>query len=81
MIELQIQNVFNYLIYPRASEIYSDKGFINFDDGGMGGTHWMYFYKQHNELFYFDSFEGAPDKFSLTNYLKQIYIIIIKYKI
>ena len=39
MNESELQRVYNYSIYPRDSEIYSDKGFVNIDDGSMGGTH------------------------------------------
>ena len=35
-----LQRVYNYLIFPRDSKIYSDKGFVNIDDGSQGGTHW-----------------------------------------
>ena len=29
--ESDLQRVYNYPIYPRASEIYSDKGLVNID--------------------------------------------------
>ena len=35
--ESQIQKTFNYPLYPRDSTIYSDKGFVNIDNGSMGG--------------------------------------------
>ena len=38
--ESQLQRIYNYPIYPKDSKIYSDKGFINIDDGSMGGSHW-----------------------------------------
>ena len=39
MNESQLQKIYNYPIYLRDSKIYSDKGFINIDDGSMGGSH------------------------------------------
>ena len=38
MNESQLQTVYIYPIYPRDSKIYSDRGFVNIDDGSMGGT-------------------------------------------
>ena len=72
MNESQLQKVYNYPIYPRDSKKYSDKGFVNLDDGRMGGSHWVVFYVRDNKSFYFDSFGGAPDKFLLTQLTKSI---------
>ena len=63
MNESQLQRVYNYPIYPRDSEIFSDKGFVNIDNGSQGGTQWTCFYIKHNRSYYFDSFGGQPDKF------------------
>ena len=38
--ESQLQETYKYPIYPRDSEIYSDKGFVNKDNGSQGDTHW-----------------------------------------
>ena len=43
MNESQLQKVYNYHIFPRDSRIYSDKGFVNIDNGSRGGTHWTCF--------------------------------------
>ena len=43
MKESQLQKIYNYPIYPRDSKIYSDRGFVNIDDGRMGGSHWTCF--------------------------------------
>ena len=72
MNELQLQKIYNYPIYPKNSIIYSDRGFINIDDGRMGGTHWTCFIVKDNKSFYFDSFGGAPDKFLLNQLPKPI---------
>ena len=61
MNESELQRVFNYHIYRRDSKIYSDRGFINIDNGGMGGSHWKYFIVKDKKSFYFDSFGGQPD--------------------
>ena len=39
MNESQLQSICNYLTYPRDSKIYSDRGFVNIDNGSQGGTH------------------------------------------
>ena len=77
--ESQLQKVYNYPIYPRDSKIYSEKGFVNLDDGRMGGSHRVVFYVRDKKSFYFDSFGGAPDKFLLTQLPKPI--IYHNYKI
>ena len=79
MNESQLHRIYNYPIYPRDSEIYSDKGFVNIDDGRMGGSHWTCFYIKDNKSFYYDSFGGSPDKFLLNQLPKPI--IYHNYKI
>ena len=79
MNESQLQRVYNYLIYLRDSKIYSDKGFVNIDNGAQGGTHWTCFIVKNNKSFYFDSFGGQPDKFLLNQLPKPI--IYHNYKI
>ena len=39
----ELQRVYIYRVYPRDSKIYSDKGFVNIENGIMGGSHWMCF--------------------------------------
>ena len=72
MNESQLQKIYNYPIYPRDSKKYSDKGFVNTDNGNMGGSHWAAFYVGNNNSYYFDSFGGAPDKFPLNELPKRI---------
>ena len=79
MNESELQRVYNYPIYPRDSKIYSDKGFVNIDNGIMGGTHWTCFIVKDNKSFYFDSFGGQPDKFLIKQLPKPI--IYHNYKI
>ena len=43
MKETQLQKIYNYPIYPRNSKIYSDKVFVNIDDGSQQRTHWCAF--------------------------------------
>ena len=38
MNESELQRVFKYTVYTRVSKIYSDRGFINIDDGSGGGS-------------------------------------------
>ena len=79
MNESELQRVYNYPIYPRDSKIYSDKGFVNIDNGAQGGTHWTCFIVKDNKSYYFDSFGGQPDKFLLNQFTKPI--IYHNYKI
>ena len=79
MNESQLQKVYDYPIYPRDSKIYSDKGFVNIDNGSMGGSHWTCFIVKDNKSYYFDSFGGQPDKFLLKQLPKPI--ICHNYKI
>ena len=72
MKESQIQRIYNYPTYPRASKIFPDKVFINIDDGRMGGPHWTCFIIKGNKSYYFDSFGGQPDKFLLKQLPKPI---------
>ena len=48
MNESQLQKVYNYNIYHRDSKIYSDRGFVNIDNGVQGGTHWCAYYVKDN---------------------------------
>ena len=61
--ESQSQKIFNYSMYPTDSKRYSDKRFINIENGSMGGTHVTFFYIKGNKSYYFDSFEVQSDKF------------------
>ena len=79
MIESQLQRVYNYFIYPRDSKLYSDKGFVNIDNGSMGGFHWTCFIVKDNKPYYFDSFGAQPAKFLLKQLPKPI--IYHNYKI
>ena len=68
--ESELQRVFKLPIHPRDSKNFSDKWFVNFSNGQLGGTHWIDFYVKNNKSFYFDNFGGAPDEL-LTNQLSQ----------
>ena len=70
--QLQIQKIYNYPIYPRDCEIYSDKGFVKIDNGSMGGTHWTCFIVKDNKSYYFGSFGRQPDKFLINQLPKPI---------
>ena len=79
MNESQLQKIYTYPISPRDSKIFSDKGFVNIDNGAQGGTHWTCFIVKKNKSYYFDSFGGAPDKFLFNQLPKPI--IYHNYKI
>ena len=69
MNESQLQKVYKNSILPRDSKIYSDRGFVNIDNGSMGGSHWVCFIVKDNKSCYFDSFGGQPDKILLNQLL------------
>ena len=41
MNESQLQRFYIYPIYPRDSKSYSDREFVNIDNGSQSGTHWL----------------------------------------
>ena len=59
-------------------KIYSNKGFLNIDDGRMGGNHWTALYVENKNSYYFDSFGGQLDKFLLEKLPKPITYHIYK---
>ena len=69
MNEPQLQRIYHYPIYPRDSrdsKIFSDKVFVNIDNGSQDGTHWTCFIVKDNKSNYLDSFGIHPDKFLLN---------------
>ena len=72
MIESELQRVYNCPICPRNSKIYSDKGFVDIDNGSMGGSHWTCFIVKDNKSYYFVSFGGQSGKFLLKQLPKTI---------
>ena len=72
MNESQLQKIYNYPIYPRNSKIYSDRGFVNIDNGSLGDSHWVCFIVKDNKSCYFDSFGGTQEKFLLKQLPKPI---------
>ena len=73
-----IQRFYKFPIYPRDSKLYSDKGFVNKDNGSQSGTHWTYFIVKDNKSFYFDPFGGQPGEFVLNQLPKPIIYPIYK---
>ena len=71
MNESHLQKMYNCIIYPRDSEKFSNKGFVNIDNENLRGTHWTCFYVKDNKSCYFDSFGGAQINFYLINYLNE----------
>ena len=79
MNESDLQRIFIYNIYPRGSKKYSDKGFVNKNNGFQGCSHWTCFIVKDNKSYNFDCFSGQTDKFLLNQLPKPI--IYHKYKI
>ena len=63
MNESQLQRVYKFPICPRDCKIYSYKGFVNIENGSMGGSHWVCFIIKDNRSCNFDPFRGYPDNF------------------
>ena len=57
---------------------YSDRRFVNIENGSQSGSHWTCFIVKYNKSFYYDSFGGAPDKFLLNQLPKPIIYQIYK---
>ena len=72
MNESELQRVHNFSIYPRDSKIYSNRGFVNLDNGQMVGTHCVCFIIKDNKSHYFDSFRGCNNKILLSQLPKPI---------
>ena len=68
----ELHRVYNYPIDLRDTKTNCDNGFINKDNGSMGGTHWNIFIVKDNKSFYCDSFGGASDKLLLNQTTKPI---------
>ena len=75
----ELQRFYNHHIYSRDSRIFSDRGFVNIDNGSQGDTHSTCFYIKDNKSYQFDSFGSQPDKFLLNQLPKAI--IYHNYKI
>ena len=78
MNESDLQRFYKFTIYPTDSKLYSDKGYVNFDDGSQNETHWNCLIVKDSKSYYFDSFGRAPDKLLLIQKPKPI--IYHKYK-
>ena len=72
MNESQLQKVFNYPVYPGDSKIYSDKAFVNIDDGSQNVSHLTCFKVKDEKSYYFESFGGHLDIFLLNQLPKPI---------
>ena len=72
MKESESQRVCNYPTYRRDSKNYSNRGFVNIDNGTMGGPHWTCFIVKNIKSFYFDPFGAQPDQLLLNQLPKPI---------
>ena len=72
MNESQLKRVYIYHMYPRDSQLHSDKRFVNLDDGSQNGTHWTCFIIKDIKSYYFDSFGCQPGKCLLNQLPKPI---------
>ena len=71
MIEIELQRVYIYPIYPRDSKIYRDRVFVDIDNGSQGGSQWhVLFYKVTNHFTLIVSVELQIIFYSI-NYLIQ----------
>ena len=70
--KVNYKNFIIILYTPGIQKIYSDKGFVNNDDGRKEGTHWMCFIIKDSKFYNYDSFGGQPDKFLLKQLPKPL---------
>ena len=73
--KLKVQFILYILNFQKK---FSDKRFVNIDDGLTVGTHWTAFYVKNSESFYFDAFGGQLDDFVLKQSPKLITYSIYK---
>ena len=71
MNEEKLQTTYNYPVYPRVSKIYSDNGFVNFDNGPQGGRLRCCFIIKVNNSFYLACLVDSLISFYLNNNLNQ----------
>ena len=81
MTESDLQKVYNYYFFPKVFETTTDKGFNNFDDKSIGGTHWKCFYVKYNKSLFVDSFGGPPEEIFPKKYRKQSLFICIEFNV
>ena len=53
MNESELQRVSNYEIYPTDGIISTNKGFVDIDNGILGGTHWKCFFYKRQKIILF----------------------------
>ena len=69
MNEIELQRIYNYSFYPKDSTNFSDKLFVNIDDGRMGGTQWTCFIIKDRNLITTIVSEDSQKNFSLNKNL------------
>ena len=82
MNESDLEKIYIYNICHRDSEMITDKGIaiVNIDNGQMGITNWTCFLVK-DKPYYFDSFDGQPNKPYLNNYQNQYFVKIKKHQL
>ena len=68
-------------ICPTDAKKLTDKGFVNIDNGSMDGTHWVCSIKKDKKSLFVTRLVELLMNFYSNNYLNQLYIIIIKFKV
>ena len=71
------KKIINNLYTPEIQ--YTDKGFVNIDNGSSGASHWTCFIVKDSKSYYYDKFGGAPKNYLLNQLPKPK--IYHKYKI
>ena len=73
----ELEKVYIFQNYPSNSRITADKGLVSVDNGSIGGTHRLCFYKNVTNQFTFIHLVGHQTKNYLTDYQKQSPFIFI----
>ena len=71
MNESELQRVYNSEIYPSDFKIYSDEGFVNTDNGSLGGSLWVCFIVKDNKPYFLIASVELQINFYLNIYLNQ----------
>ena len=69
--ESELRITYKYPIYPRGSKFYSDRGFVNIDNGSQCGIHWTCFLVKITNHTAFTLLAVSRKNFNLFNYLNQ----------
>ena len=81
MVEADLKKLYDLPIYPRDSEITTNKGSVVFNTGSMGGPQWVCFSITDKKSYFFHSLGGPLEEFFLTQLSKTIIFHIFFFQV